>query len=458
MTAQSAEFADGKILKMPGANEPALSQRQPPPDDDQLAILLKEEWEKKVAYFHNSWWVYEVGVWASRDIHEINHHIRLFLRRQRGSGVKVNQQRVNGMASMMRDDVHISDRRLTEMQMSGSRFINLQNGLYDLETHQLEEHRPDLMMTTQLDFAFDDNAGSKHFDEFLHTSLVQQDGTPDHDLFGLCCQALAYSMTARTDLKASFWLVGKPDSGKSTLIAFLRSLMGSLHSTIDLNQLATNRFLLSGVVGKRVVTFTESSSNTILPDALYKSIVGGEDFIYVDVKNRPGISFKPEFKLWWAMNESPRISDRSGATFNRLKLIPFLRTVPKDKRDSKLLQKLESEKAGIFNTLMTFYRQLQNDKKFRRAQQSEALLREYQLENDTELTYVEEMCECHELADTQSALLYRSYSDWCEARGFRPKNYNQIAGEWRRLGFTSQKTGGLIFWHGLRIKPPPKTF
>jgi putative DNA primase/helicase len=433
--------------------EPAPT-RLPPPDDDELAVILHEDWRNKVAYFHNSWWVYEDGVWVSRDQHEVNRHIRQFLRTQRGRGVSVNQRRISALAAMMVDDVYMSNRRLSDQQADASRYINLRNGLYNLETHSLEQHRPDLMMTTQLDFAFDDNASCPTFDRFLRSSLVLPDtDEADLDLTAMTKQALAYSMTARTDLKASFWLLGKPDSGKSTLIAFLRSLMGNLHATIDLNQLATNRFLLSGIVGKRVVTFTESSSNTILPDALYKSIVGGDDEIYVDVKNRPGISFKPEFKLWWAMNEAPRISDRSGATFNRLRLIPFNRSIPKDERDPQLLRKLESEKAGVFNELMVFYRQLQRDGKFRRVQQCEALLKEYELENDTEATYLDECTERHEAYRVQSSLLYRDYANWCEDRGFRTKNYNQIAREWRRLGLISQKTGGVIFWHGARIKP-----
>lgn len=454
----SSKVIDFRMVE-PGAAEPATSQRVPPPDDDELAIELREAWRDKVAYFHNGWWVYEDGVWISRDSHEVNRHIRQFLRGCRQRGVSVNQRRITSLASMMVDDVYMNNRRLGEQQADASRYINLRNGLYNLETHKLEPHRPELMMTTQLDFAFDDDATCPTFERFLRSSLVFPDSTDsDPDLVALCQQALAYSMTARTDLKASFWLLGKPDSGKSTLIAFLRSLMGNLHATIDLNQLATNRFLLSGIVGKRVVTFTESSSNTILPDALYKSIVGGEDEIYVDVKNRPGISFKPEFKLWWAMNESPRISDRSGATFNRLKLIPFNRSIPKDERDPQLLMKLEQEKAGVFNNLMDFYRILQRHRRFRQVAQSDALLREYQLENDTEQTYVDEMCERHESYSVQSSLLYRDYALWCEARGFRAKNYNQIAGEWRRLGLIDAKSHGVKVWRGIRLKPAPKTF
>src|SRR5690606_22202115 len=125
------------------------------------------------------------------------------------------------------------------------------------------------------------------------------DGTTDNSLVTLVQEALGYSLTARTDLKASFWLVGAKDSGKSTMIAFLKLFMGSLHGTLDLNQLGTNRFLLGGIIGKRVVTFTEAESNTVLPDSIYKALVGGSDEIYADVKNRDPIVFKPTAKIWW---------------------------------------------------------------------------------------------------------------------------------------------------------------
>src|SRR5690606_10210241 len=109
-------------------------------------------------------------------------------------------------------------------------------------------------------------------------------------------------------------------------IAVLRSLAGSLHATIDLNQLGANRFLLSSIVGKRIVTFTESSANSMLPDALFKALDGGSDEIYADVKHKEAIPFVPEAKMWWAMNSMPRVSDRSGAVYSRLHIIPFTLT------------------------------------------------------------------------------------------------------------------------------------
>lgn len=449
---QPIEEIDSPESALPHIEE-APTERPQRPDDDQLALILAEQWQGKVATFHEGWHVYENGVWVFRDFREVKKHIRAFLRTQRGKGVAVTQRQITSLGAMMEDDVYIPDRRLMDMQAEATKYINLRNGLYNLETHELEPHRPELMMTTQLDFNYDPEASCPTFTKFLYSSLRTPDGKDvDYDLVGLMQQAMAYSMTARTDMKASFWLWGKPDSGKSTTIAFIRNLMGNLHATIDLNQLATNRFLLSGIVGKRVVSFTESGANSVLPDALYKAMVGGEDEIYVDVKNKAGFAFKPTAKFWWAMNDAPRINDRTGATFNRLKIIPFNRSIPKDERDPQLLSKLLAEKPGIFNALMTFYIQLQNNKKFRHVEQSAAIAAEYQLENDTEASFIDECCEKHDLFSVQSSILYRRYNDWCIENGFRPKNANQIAGEWRRIGFTSKKSNGVTVWCGVKLR------
>src|SRR5690606_11819017 len=125
-----------------------------------------------------------------------------------------------------------------------------------------------------------------------------------------------------------------------------------------------NRFMLSAIVGKRAVTFSEADQGAVLPDGLYKALVGGTDEIFADVKNKPGIVFRPEAKLWWAMNNAPRTTDRSGATLNRLNPILFNRSIPKSDRISNLDQMLMRERAGIFNWLLAGYARLTEQRRF----------------------------------------------------------------------------------------------
>lgn len=424
------------------------------PDDDQLVAVLTKDWEGRVSYFHGQFHVYEAGCWIPRDREEVARYARRFLakyREQLGKG-GVSQARVSAVTTMLKDDVFVPDRRITTMQEDNAKYINLKNGLFNLETFQLEPHRKDYLDTTQLEFDYDEDADCPTFRRYLRTSLVTADGTPDERMIELVQEALAYSMTARTDLKASFWLVGKPDSGKSTLIGFIRSLMGSLHSTIDLNQLATNRFLLSGIVGKRVVTFTEADSNLFIPDALYKAMVGGQDEIYVDVKNRPGIAFVPTCKFWWAMNSAPRFSDRSGATLNRLHVILFDRSVPQSERITNLNELLKAERAGVFNWLLLGYKRLLRAGKFTNPERSQAWRQAYSEQNDTEQSFITERMEIGADFRIGGAELYRQYRGYCEDNGFRAKNSNQVSSDWERLGFKRLRSNGHTFWAGLRVR------
>jgi putative DNA primase/helicase len=435
---------------------PPDEQLSPPPsfkpDEDEIAIDLAEDWAGKVAYFHNAWWVYEHGCWIERGVHEVKRAIRVFLRSYRMRGIGVTQRLITSLAQMLSDDVYMPDRKLIDCGLDSRRYVNLTNGLFDLETLELKPHNPDLYMTTQLHFPYDPEADCPLFRRYLYTSLVLPNGKTDQDMVFLALEALAYSMTARTDMKASFWLVGEPDSGKSTLIAIIRKLMGNLHTTIDLNQLATNRFLLSGIVGKRVVTFTEAETNTILPDALYKAMVGGQDEIYVDVKNKPGISFVPEAKFWWGMNRPPRISDRTAATFNRLRVLPFTRTIPVNERIGGLSDQIaQNEASGVFNWLLIGWRRLLNAGEFTRPALSETWRDDYRRNNDTESQFIEECAVYDPNGKVQASDLYTRYKWWCEESGFKPKNKFSVAEEWRRLGLTSSKTS-YHYWHGITLR------
>lgn len=422
------------------------------PDDDQIVSRLAATLKGKLAYFYSSWRIYEGGCWRTRDANEMRRYLRKELIPLRRYEVKVTQARIKAIAGMLEDDLFVPDRIITERQHEQEHYINLRNGLFNLNTMQLEPHRADLYFIHQLDFDYDEDAPhSSVFHRYLNSSLVLPDGQTDWSLKTLVLEALAYSLTARTDMKASFWLVGQKDSGKSTFITLIKALMGELHGTIDLTQLGTNRFLLAGIVGKRVISFTEASSSTMLPDALYKTLVGGSDEIYADVKNRDGITFRPECKVWWAMNEMPRIGDRSGATTRRIVIIPFNRTVPESERIADLEQLLIHDRAAIFSLLVDYLKRLQNTGEFTYCQQSREMLAEYIMENDTEATFIDECCERGDEYRVAAGDFYNRYLNWCEANGFKPKNSNQVSKDWRRLGFEHLNSSGK-YWKGLRIK------
>lgn len=420
------------------------------PDHDRLALEIGQRW-KNAAFFWGSWWRYDSGVWKERAIQHVVVAVRKIMRdlRQEGWDIKITAGLVSGVVTLLESDHFVDDTEIDQ----GDKYINLKNGLLNVESLTLEDHRPELYLTNQLSFSYDEAAACPTWLNFLKTSLVKPDThEPDWQLIEMLREAIGYSLTADTSMKASFWLIGKPDSGKSTLISFLRSMLGSLHTTIDLNQLASNRFMLASIAGKRCVTFTEARVNSVLPDDIFKSIVGGSDEIYADVKNAQAISFVPKAKFWWAMNQMPRTTDRSGAVFNRLHAIPFNRSIPRAERIANLLELLEREKEGVFSWAMAGYHRLKLRGSFPIVDQSEAIKEEYRIKNDTELSFLHECAIRDVTSSVQSRLLYLTYNDWCKQNGFLPRNKNQVSEEWERLGLEKRLRNGRYYWHGIKLR------
>ena len=453
MTAIALDDSKQRTRRAPRAKE-----RPHKPDQDKLAIEIARDLKGKVGHFYGDWHVYEQGIWRPRVEQYVVQYVREQLRAYRHLGVSVTYGLCKGVVKLMEGDFIVSDSDSNALAVEKRKYIPLKNGLYNLETHELEPHNPEWYFTNLLDFDYNPTADCPTYRQFKRTSLVDASSQSDFMLSVLLDEALAYSMTARTDLKASFWLVGKPDSGKSTFIGFVRALMGQFHTTIDLNRLAGNQFILSSIVGKRIVTTTEAESGGVLPDGLYKALVGGADEVWADVKNKPGISFVPEAKLWWAMNEAPRVVDRSGATHNRLYPILFNRTIPVEERKAGLLDALIAERSGIFNVLMSAYKNLTHIGRLTLPDQCKAWLDEFRLESDTERTFLTEQCELNADFRIGSEDLYRAYKLWCEEFGFRPKNVNQTVKDWERLGLKRYRSNGRTFWKGAKLRESTRAF
>lgn len=59
--------------------------------------------------------------------------------------------------------------------------------------------------------------------------------------------------------------------------------------------------------------------------------------------------FRPEFKLVEATNHLPKIHGTDVGIWRRIRLVPFTQSIPEEKQDILLPQKLEAELPGILN-------------------------------------------------------------------------------------------------------------
>jgi len=414
------------------------------PTDDEIGDMLITLWDGNIRFFFGAWHEYAAGVW--KPYPRLERAIWEKLKEIKITGIRPTASKVSSVEKYLQHYLAVDDSLIDNQH----EYINLGNGLFNVDTGKLEVHKRDAFMTSQLPFSFDDEADCPHFRKFLNESLVKSDGTPDFELQMLLIEAMGYSLTSNTDFRVSFWLVGESGTGKSVLINTLQDLAGNSHVTIDLDQLTQNPYQLADIAGKRVVTFTEPRANSVLADNHYKRLVSQDAIMARQIFGKP-FRFVPICKVWGAMNDLPRVIDRSDAIFNRVYIIPMNRAVAVDKRDPRLQEKLRAEMAGIFNMALIGLKRLRRAKAFSQSRQVEAARDEYKAENDTELAFIEDWCIRKPESQTNAQTLYDAYAAWCRRNGAMAKSSVKVAKDWQRLGFRRHKTNRGIVYKGLEL-------
>lgn len=412
-------------------SDDAKSLRPSKPTDDELGDRVIEKWDGKYAYFYGQWYEYNNGVWTS--LQSVKLDIWNELKIAKAEGIRPSDSKVSSIEKYIQLMLMVEDDKIDNRLD----IINLQNGVFNLETETLEPHQQEHYMTSQLPFEHDPKAQANVLWEFLTSSLVEN-GDTDWELVNLVQEAVGYSLTSNTDHRVSFWLVGESGTGKSVLINLLATLAGSSYVTIDLDQLSQSPYQLADIAGKRVVTFTEPSARSVLADNHYKRLVSQDEILARQIFGKP-FRFTPICKVWGAMNDTPRVLDRSDAVFNRVIIINMNHRIPDNQRDPRLLDKLKSELPGIFNWAIEGLKRLRKEGHFTQAEQSVKAREEYKAENDTEGTFAEDCLEFDANYRVSGQALYDAYSTWCKRNGCFAKASNKVSKDWIRLGLTKTK-------------------
>lgn len=420
-----------------------MGYKKRPPTHDELGEALIKEWDGNVAFFYGAWHLYEFGVWRRTTLSLDFWQVQIKFKKD---GVEPTSGRCTSIEAYCRARLTVDESELH----GGDNYVNLQNGLYNLHERSFEpDHQRELYLTHQLPFHYDRLADCSLFEAWIEQVLVTPDGKPDLELRRLVQEAFSYSMTTDTHFRASFWVVGPKGSGKSTLVNILIALSGDMHTPIALEDI-NNPYTLAKLAGKRLATFSEPDNRTPLNDAVFKKLVSKDHVPARQIYGMP-FDFVPVCKLWGSMNDLPRVTDRSGAAFDRMIIIPFHRAIPKEKRDLRLEDKLMEELPGIFNWAMGGAGRLNHQGHFTTVQQSDDAIEEYQRDNDVEYQLTQELQQTPGQF-TMFTEINNFYRGWCLENGYSAKSSANFRRELIRLGYKCirRATGWIV--EGLSLK------
>lgn len=232
-----------------------------------------------------------------------------------------------------------------EPEIDSIRYINFKNGIYDIYNDSFFDHSPNYIFTSYIncDYNIDDNLENKVFAKYIMDCC-------DEDKKSLLQiqELLGVAISNYRGFKKAFFLLGPPNSGKSTFLDLLINLIGiQFCSNVNLHDL-NERFRVAGLCGKKLNAVGEMSEINLKRLDIFKSITGN-DFIQAEFKGKDPFEFKNKALLIFAGNNLPKLNveDPTGAFYQRMNLIVFQKRKKAEEINHNLLNDLLKEKQFI---------------------------------------------------------------------------------------------------------------
>jgi putative DNA primase/helicase len=291
--------------------------------------------------------------------------------------------------------------------------LNCRNGTLDLVTAELRNHRREDLLTRRVNVDYDAQASCPTWISFLNQIL-------EPELIGYVQLALGYCLSGDTSQKAIFVAYGEPDAGKTTMLSTFRGILMEYSTLLQVQTLTghgnTSNALadLADLRGARFAQTSECGGDERLAQKILKAITqGAGGRIKATQKYANPIQFDETCKIWIDTNPLPELADPNDqATLNRLKPIHFARTIPRDRIDRTLPDKLRAEFPGILAWLVKGFR-LYQIHGLEKPPLVSASLAKWREACDNVQRFIDECCVVGPRFSIEPSPLYGAYLKWC---------------------------------------------
>lgn len=337
--------------------------------------------------------------------------------------------------------------------------LNCTNGIVDLKTGKLLPHNKSAFMTKNTGIYYDPQAACPTWIQFLE-SVFNENDEIKQDVIDFLQKSIGYALTGDTSEQVLFFFWGTGRNGKSTFINTVKTLFGDYAKqtnsntfTAKINESGINNDI-ARLHGSRFVSAVESEDGQRLSEALVKQLTGGEP-VTARFLRKEFFEFIPEFKIFFTTNYKPVIKGDDDGIWRRIRLIPFNITIPIEKVDRQLPEKLQAELPGILHWAVEGCLKWQKEGLGEPDAVKEATSA-YKEEMDLLSNFINDCCIVHPDARIKLNDLYKTYLDYCDENSEFPLKKVKFSNRLLMRGIEKRKsTGNQTFIFGIGLSTDP---
>lgn len=338
-------------------------------------------------------------------------------------------------------------------------YLNLPNGMYNVDTGELVPHDRRMMFTNVFGTHFDPAATAPKFEQFMETVV------PDPQMRKFLQRAIGYSLTGRPNQRALMILWGLKRTGKSQFVELMQALFGdygytamagTFHKVDKRGDAATPG--QHSLKGKRFVSISETGEDAVLDETAIKRFTG-TDSVSTRALYRKDENWKPQCVIWIVTNNKPLLSPDDTAVWDRVKLAHFptqfsakggAGTLKETPDYASLL--FAEEAPGILNWALAGLKEYQELGGLAEPEEIAVNAEAYRREVDPVSQFWDEQVELGVLKEAEehradAKALYRAYSLWCDENKQRAVGQRRFQARVRsRIGVAALPRSNSVTW------------
>lgn len=291
-----------------------------PLSDEELEVILRDDAFKKESFYTGS--KFNADVFAT-FLKNTYHIIRIdgqlhyykdgIYRKEQREIEHLMIKHIPSLIKKNRSEVlsYLDILILDNTPMAPAHLIAFRNGILNIETMELLEYSPSVVLVNKIDWDYNPNA----YDELVDKTL-DKISCNNKEIRANLEETVGYCMYRRNELGKAVILTGDGSNGKSTYLKMIQTVLGDENiSALDLRKIG-DRFS-TVMIYQKLANIGDDISGEYIPDTSdFRKVVTG-DKIAAEQKGQPKFDFYPYCKLIFSSNNIPRLG--KGRDFSAIK-------------------------------------------------------------------------------------------------------------------------------------------